>query len=249
MIELKKSEYPVLKKLFADDHPYVEVPMIINGRRGRAWVDSKLSPRVGIIAMGEMAFIEGVKDSRALKPVLKEISSYVSEICCESKFKSVIEISIPAASEGKNIFFLHDGKIRQFKTPARINVVEIDKKIFDCLHETGESWLGSMYNDANDFIKNGFGFGIIAGNLLVSAAVVFSIDEKRVNIGVATHEIYRMKGYSTFCTSACVKRAYEKGLQPIWITAPENIASQTVARKNGFMRSFELTNFWVNRSE
>jgi len=245
MIELEKSEYPVLKNLFSDDHPYVEVPMIINDRRGRAWVDSKLNPRLGLIAMGDMAFIEGDGETRYLKPVIKEISSSVIEICCDLKFKSVITETLDNASENQNIFFFHDGKIRQFRKPSEIKVVEIDEKLFDRLHETGENWLGSMFNNGDDFVSKGFGYGIIADGILVGAAVTFGVDKNRVNIGVGTHPDFRLKGFSTFCTCACVNKAYERRLKPIWITGPTNLASKAVAIKNGFTQSFELPNFWL----
>ena len=246
MIELHKEEYPLLKKLFPDWHPYVEVPMIVNGRRGRAWVDRKDDPALGIICKGEMCFLEGDGDPEMLIPVFSnEFSSFYGEINCSKRFGDIIFQWFDKVGETSNMFFDHDGYSRDFPILPGVDLIEMDEIMFDRLNETGENWLGSMFDDGKDFVNHSYGFAAIVDNRLVSAAVAFSIDGKRANIGIGTSEPYRNQGYSTMCTAACVDRTLERNLKPIWITSPDNIASQTVALKNGFKPSFEFPSFWI----
>jgi len=245
MIELCKEEYPLLKELFPDDHPYVEVPMIVNGRRGRAWVDKKKNPCLGLITTGCMIFIEGDGDPELLESVFTEFSSFYEEINCDKRFGDRIFRSFEKVHETSNIIFEHDGRKRDFPIQPGINVVEIDEAIFDRLDETGENWLSSMFDDGEDFVRNSYGFAVLVDGVVASAAVAFGIDSHRADIGVGTYGTYRNKGYSTLCASACVNRTLERNLNPVWMTGPDNIASQCVALKIGFTPIFELPSYWI----
>ena len=73
MIELEKSDYHILKTLCPDNHRYVEIPMIINGMRGRVWADNKTNPEIALISIGDMVFIEGRSDCEQLVNSLNSI--------------------------------------------------------------------------------------------------------------------------------------------------------------------------------
>lgn len=250
MIEVDKSDFDKLKPLFPDDHVYVEVPMIINDRRGRAWVDDLNNPRLGFIYNGDIAFIEGKGDPEQLIEPLDCVKDITMEICCTKDFGDIIRKVIDKVTDMTNVLFSHDGVHRNFTAPDEFEIVKIDSDLFGRLDETGENWLVVMYDDADDFLSsNGMGFAAVKNGKLVSAATAFGFDGKRVNIGIGTHPDFRRLGLSKACTSAIIKVLLAKNLDPVWITGPDNIASRTVAEKNGFTETQRLPIFWTEMNK
>ena len=246
MIEVDKSDFHKLKPLFPDDHVYVEVPMIINDRRGRAWVDDLNNPALGFIYKGYTGFIEGKGDVEQLIEPIECIKNNTLEICCAKDFEDIIKKVIDNVTDKTNVLFSHDGVQRNFTAPDEFEIVKIDSELFGRLDETGEKWLLAMYDDADDFLySNGMGFAAITNGRLASASTAFGFDGRRVNIGVATNPDFQRLGLSKACTSALIKVLLARNLEPVWITGPDNIASCTVAEKNGFTETHRLPVFWT----
>ncbi len=246
LIEIDKSDYHILKNLCPDDHIYVEIPMIVNDCRGRAWVDDITNPRLNLIALGDMAFIEGDGNIDLLKKPLEIIKEKTLEICCDRKYGDVVRGCFNYVSETFNVFFQHDGAGRNFSHPDDFAIEKLDSAIFHKLNETGEDWLGEMYLDGDDFSKScGLGYAATYKNNIISASIAFSYDGRRVNIGVATKPEYRSLGLSTACTSALIKDLLARNIESVWITGPENAASRAVAEKNGFSETVRMPIYWT----
>ena len=246
MIEVNKSDYDKLKPLFPDDHAYVEIPMLINDRRGKAWVDDLDNPRLGFIYKGYTGFIEGEGDAEQLIEPLESIKFHTWEICCTLDFGDIIRKVLDNVINKTNVLFSHDGVHRNFTAPSEFEIVNIDSELFGQLDETGEDWLLAMYDDADDFLSsNGMGFAAVQNGKLISAATAFGFDGRRVNIGIGTHPDFQRLGLSKACTSALIKVLLSRNLEPVWITGPDNIASRTVAEKNGFTETQRLPIFWT----
>ncbi len=246
MIELEKSDYHILKTLCPDNHIYVEIPMIINDKRGRAWVDDIQNPRLTLITQGDMAFIEGDGDVAHLEKPLGIIKDRVQEINCDRRFGDLVRAHFNYVQETFNVFFKHDGVARDFSQPDDFEFTRMNRSLFHKLNETGESWLGEMYLDGNDFVETcGLGYAALLKNNIISAAIAFSYDGKRINIGVATNSEYRSLGLSTACTAALIKDLLSRKIEPVWITEPVNAASRAVAEKNGFTETVRMPIYWT----
>jgi ribosomal protein S18 acetylase RimI-like enzyme len=246
MIELDHSEYHYLKPIFHDRLYYVEIPMIVNQRRGRAWVDNKDNPHLGILHCGEMIFIEGDGEpDHVVEPVL-EIAERTLEVCCDRRFGDALGKGFPKIQPMSNLMFIHDGTQYRHDVISGFELRKLDEELYSKLGETGENWLVSMYEDYKDF-KNtcGYGYAVVKDEKVVSAATAFGFDGKRADIGVATNPEFRNLGLSKACTSKLIGELRANGIGPVWITTPDNIASKTVAEENGFYVEFEFPTFWT----
>jgi GNAT superfamily N-acetyltransferase len=248
MIELTQDQYYILKTVCPDNHSYVEVPMIINDRRGRVWVDDIENPRLATLWCGDLFFIEGDGDENLVYEPLSEVAPKVLEIACERNYRETVSRVFTNVQDTFNVFFRHDKIIRNLPLPEGFEIVPIDKLVYEHLNDTGENWLVAMYRNYEDF-KNtiDLGYAAMRGRDLISAAVPYGYDGKRVNIGVGTRVDFRSQGLSSACVSALIADLIERRLQPIWITGPDNPTSRKVAEKNGFTEIFRLPIFWTEK--
>jgi predicted GNAT family acetyltransferase len=74
---------------------------------------------------------------------------------------------------------------------------------------------------------------IVAGQI-VSFAHTYARSERHADIGVATVEAWRGRGFGTAAASLVARRVQEAGQTPVWSTGEDNAASLRVARKIGF---------------
>jgi GNAT superfamily N-acetyltransferase len=246
MIELDHSEYPHLKSIFPDDHHYVEIPMIVNHKRGRGWVDNKLNPHLGILYCGDMVFIEGDGESSLVIEAVSEVAEKTLEICCDRRFADALHNVFPKIKSMSNLMFEHDGVHHRHDVISGFELRKLDEELYGKLGETGENWLVSLFRDYDDF-KNtcGYGYAVVKDGKVVSAATAFGFDGKRADIGIASHPEFRNLGLSRACSSKLIGELLANGIVPVWITTPENIASKTIAEKNGFSVKYEFPTFWT----
>ena len=247
MIELDHSEYHFLKPVFPDNHNYVEIPMIVNQKRGRAWLDSKHKPHLGILYCGDMTFIEGDGEPDQVIEPVSEVAERTLEICCDRRFGDVLGKVFPKIQPMTNLMFEHDSIHYRHDLISGFELRKLDEELYVKLGETGEHWLVSMYKDYEDF-KNtcGYGYAVFKDEKVVSAATAFGFDGKRADIGIATNPEFRNLGLAKACTSKLIGELRANGIGPVWITTPDNIASKTVAEENGFSVELEFPTFWTH---
>ena len=87
--------------------------------------------------------------------------------------------------------------------------------------------------------------GTIAGAVvearIVSTALTAAITDRYADIGVATDECFRGRGFATAAASIVARRIQETGRTPVWSCGEDNMASLRVAEKLGFEEVSRLT--------
>jgi RimJ/RimL family protein N-acetyltransferase len=86
--------------------------------------------------------------------------------------------------------------------------------------------------------RTSFGYQLIDGKRVVAVCNSFGFEAgSEFMVEVETHrEEDRGKGYATLVATALIDHALERGLSPLWETTEDNIPSQRLARRLGFVQ-------------
>ncbi len=90
-------------------------------------------------------------------------------------------------------------------------------------------------------IEQGIVAGAVVGGRIVATAQTAAITGCYADIGVATDERWRGRGFATAAAAIVAKRIQETGRTPIWSCGEDNMASLRVAQKLGFEEVSRLT--------
>ena len=90
-------------------------------------------------------------------------------------------------------------------------------------------------------IEQGAIAGAVVDGRIVSTAQTAAITESYADIGVATDEQWRGRGFATAAASIVARRIQETGRTPVWSCGEDNLASLRVAQKLGFEEISRLT--------
>jgi RimJ/RimL family protein N-acetyltransferase len=81
----------------------------------------------------------------------------------------------------------------------------------------------------------GFGYALLEGPAVASwCLTVFASGQAR-EVGLATVEAYRGRGYATRVAAACLEQCLRAGCVPHWQCREDNLPSRAVAEKVGFV--------------
>ena len=75
-----------------------------------------------------------------------------------------------------------------------------------------------------DFIERGFGFYLLHGAEIASAASTFAISSRGIEIQINTRKAHRRKGLATIAGPALIVEALERDLDSCWNAANETSA-------------------------
>ena len=90
-------------------------------------------------------------------------------------------------------------------------------------------------------IEQGTIAGAVVDGRIVATAQTAAITARYADIGVATGECWRGRGFATAAASIVARRIQETGRTPVWSCGEDNMASLRVARKLGFKEVSRLT--------
>ena len=104
------------------------------------------------------------------------------------------------------------------------------------------SWLRERSEFASDhllsfaspeeFVERGFGFCLLTGDQIVSAATTFAICSRGIEIQISTREKHQRKGLATVVAAHLLLHSLQQGLDPNWDAA--NQASARLAQRLGY---------------
>lgn len=94
---------------------------------------------------------------------------------------------------------------------------------------------GWRYGSAEVLLTHGLLAGAVIDGELVSIAFSASGSSKYTEVGIKTREDFRGRGYSTAAASLICADIQASGQTAVWSTDQDNIASQRVAAKLGFL--------------
>ena len=86
-----------------------------------------------------------------------------------------------------------------------------------------------------DLLTDGVAAGAVVEGSLVALAHTNAMTTRYGDIGVATDELWRGKGFASSAASIVARRIQERGRTPVWSAGEGNAASLRVAAKLGFV--------------
>lgn len=94
---------------------------------------------------------------------------------------------------------------------------------------------GGRFENTAAMLSEGFVAGAIVDGRLAGIAHVSAVTDGYADIGVATLEPVRKRGFATAAASIVARSVQGAGRTPVWSTGADNTASLRVARKLGFV--------------
>jgi GNAT superfamily N-acetyltransferase len=125
-------------------------------------------------------------------------------------------LTIPAAP-------VHDDAVRL--------LIEADLPLLDAAPREIQ---GGGFGSTRALLDEGVVAGAIVDGALVAIAHTSALTPRHADIGVATLEGWRGRGFATVAASLVAQQVQATGRIPVWSTGEHNFASQRVAEKLGF---------------
>lgn len=93
---------------------------------------------------------------------------------------------------------------------------------------------GGGFGGTRALLIEGIAAGAIVDGALVAIAHTSALTPRHADVGVATLEGWRGRGFATAAAALVAERVQTTGRTPVWSTGEDNFASQRVAKKLGF---------------
>lgn len=92
------------------------------------------------------------------------------------------------------------------------------------------------WNNSSEFLKKGKGYCILDGETVAAWAFTAAISDEEIDIGVETRAEYRHCGLGAIVANKMIRYCFQQQKKPVWACHSNNIASQKLAEKIGFVK-------------
>jgi len=122
--------------------------------------------------------------------------------------------------------------------PAGFQVQRMDAALLKRC--AGYALYDSIVGGAEPMLAQRVGYCLLHGDVVACAALTGTPTMRMMEMGVATHEQYRQRGYATLICLHVVRECERLGYQTYWNCAKPNVASAAIARKLGYQTEKEF---------
>lgn len=232
---------------------------ILEGQLGEGLVDDAREPHVAVLRVPKLKLHIPAGDTGhpATREYVASLPRFSSLIFASEGWEDLLEHTHAGKFIAMQRYAFTSEKldIEHLRTlasqvPAGYRLEQIDLDLAQKLAtEKSEFASGHTLNfdSAEDFIARGFGFSVLEGAEIVSAATTFAICSKGIEIQVSTREKHRGKGLATAVTARLLIHSLRNGLDPNWDA--ENRRSASLAERLGYtpQGSYDLWLFTGSR--
>ena len=95
------------------------------------------------------------------------------------------------------------------------------------------------WDNSSDFLEKGKGYCILDGETVAAWAFTAAISDEEIDIGIETRAEYRNCGLGAIVSDKMVQYCFQQHKRPVWACHSNNIASQKLAEKVGFVKTSE----------
>jgi RimJ/RimL family protein N-acetyltransferase len=214
---------------------------------GRAWVDDPGNPSQCMVRInGLLVFLSKNVTQVFLEKGLDTIKQFSHVGLVWRADTSNLQIPKPDKILQRIEFTQYDSESQfianliQGGLPDGFEIRDIDKELIEQIEARAdiENYCGSLEN----FLAHGFGVCLMNNGEIISEAYAPFVTNKNVELGVATKETQRGRGYAVITCAHFIKTCRNRGLEPYWSCDADNLASISLARKLGFKheREYEI---------
>lgn len=246
MIELGKEKRQIIRHMCSEADSVLPRGAS-EGRMGRVWVPELGNPSFCLIQLGNFAYLFGIcpKGETAMelkKQLLLQCShGFItpSDVrwaeWLEETFAGEFRVLSRYAMRKDRNHFSEDvlTEFVKISSPG-LRIKKMDKRLYHlALKEEWSREFCSNFESAEDFLKNGLGYAILDGNVLVSGCSAYGISEGMIQVKVATRKEYWRRGLALACSASFILSCLEQGINPSWDA--DNIPSAGLAEKLGYI--------------
>jgi hypothetical protein len=254
--ELDPDDFSKVAHIFRGHKQYVPVFAVIDGNfPGRVFVDNESSPNTALVwAVSRWAYIDGDALSR---PFIDSLAQLVRDVIIPDsrrikmnwfelyaadspRWAAAIENSLGEYKPEKHYEMVYTLDKQKYltlrKEPKLPEGMRIEKVELPILPDTA---LDSPFVRPEFEAKTSFGFQLKRNNQVISICCsngLISGSEFMVDVRTLDKN-ERSKGYATAAGIALVDFCLEKGYDPLWETTQDNIPSQRLALRLGFVEN------------
>lgn len=244
MISVDKQDRKRLS-VFFQDYKWNYIPdAILDGVMGEAWVDDHSNPSVVVLEIPSLQLFIAAGEAKhpAARKFLENLPKYAALIFATEgweaqleeiqagKFESILRSVFSSEKLDREHLSQLAGQI-----PDNYQCRQIDLDLAQQLAAEKSRFTEDHlqnFDSPGDFIQRGFGFCILAGDEIVSAATTFAICNKGIEIQINTREEQRRKGLGTIVAAHLMLHSLQRGLDPNWDAV--NQRSARLAEKLGY---------------
>ena len=132
----------------------------------------------------------------------------------------------------RDVYHTLCGRVNEFTVPE-VRLLGLEDEGLLAAYRSNPSDMG--FATFEDLLTDGAAAGAVVGGGLVALAHTNAMTARYGDIGVATDEPWRGKGFASSAASIVARRIQEQGRTPVWSAGESNAASLRVAAKLGFV--------------
>lgn len=121
--------------------------------------------------------------------------------------------------------------------PLNFKLCEIRKELFYKIN--GNVTPLFSWDNSSEFFEKGKGYCILDGEIVVAWAFTSAISNEEIDIGIETRAEYRHCGLGAIVSDKMIQYCFHQHKRPVWACNSNNIASQKLAEKIGFVKTSE----------
>ena len=137
------------------------------------------------------------------------------------------------------LFSANPKVIEFFRSELRpdYEICQFNKDMFNNLQ--GRITPRFSWRDASEFLNHGMGYCVMHQKEAVSWAFSAAVSRDEIDIGIETVSDFRHMGLGLAAAEKMIQFCFEQHTRPVWSCDANNIASQKIAEKLGFVKHSE----------
>lgn len=244
MISIDKNDRRSVSALF-QDYKWNYLPdAILDGYMGEVLIDDEHNPRVAVLEIPKLKlFIPGGDAGHpAARTYMQNLPKVSALIFASAGWEELLKEIHAGKFIGMRRYAFTSEKLdveylRQLasRIPDGYRLAQMDLSLAEQLAAEKSEFASDHivnFDSPQDFIARGFGFCILEGEEIVSAATTFAICDKGIEIQISTREKQRRKGLATVVAAQLMVHSLQNNLDPNWDA--ENDRSARLAEKLGY---------------
>ena len=196
---------------------------------------------------GGFAFIFGDYEKDFLENIYQKFLHPAAELsrrfilfspapCIDQFFQNKSDIVL-----GKRYLYEYPNEMPAFSLtlPSEYQIREIDEYLYESIQ--GRVTPSIFWRNTAEFVNNGKGYCVLFNGTPASWAFSAAASSDEIDIGIETSETFRHKGLGMIAVKRMIQYCFEQHKRPIWSCDINNIASQKIAEKAGFVKATEYS--------
>jgi GNAT superfamily N-acetyltransferase len=234
-----------LAPLFANHHHLrPDIDAVLQGYCGSALANSEHDPCVAQLAIGLITFFGGDPTYPLARALVEQLSGEKIIIVADESWRALVHhvhgdriTSAPRLSYSAQSLNLDHLRQLSARVPEGFGLQRITPELAQRIGVEVDADLmhPEVFPSPADFVAHGIGFCALSGDQLVCGATSAARCDTAIEIQINTHPSYQQRGLATAVGAALVAYCLEQGLYPDWETGTDNVPSQHLAQRLGYV--------------